>query len=314
VLVVSSGETGLREAMACLRDGGTPVDAVEAGIRIVESDPRDHSVGYSGYPNILGKVELDACIMDGTSRRAGAVAALGWCPHAISVARRVMEELPHVLLVGEGADRFAKEMGFPQGELISPEIEALWKSKLLAMAPETAPEALGATPSLRELVRIAANPEEPQETVDFIARDDRGNIASGVSTSGWAWKYPGRVGDSPIIGAGNYADSRHGAAACTGRGEMAIRGCTARSVVLFLLMGMSIQEACKTALDDLAELPDPYFGWVDIVAVDARGEPYGVSWEPGHELFYITDSMSAAKSLQKTRLPLSPSRPGWADR
>jgi beta-aspartyl-peptidase (threonine type) len=205
-----------------------------------------------------------------------------------------MEELPHVLLVGEGADRFAKEMGFPRGELISPEIEALWKSKLLAMAPETAPEALGAAPSLRELVRIATNPEEPQETVDFIARDDRGNIASGVSTSGWAWKYPGGVDDSPIIGAGNYADSRHGAAACTGRGEMAIRGCT--------------------ALDDLAELLDPDFGWVDIVAVDVRGEPYGVSWEPGHELFYITDSMSAAKSLQKTRLPLSPSRPGWADR
>jgi beta-aspartyl-peptidase (threonine type) len=309
VRVVSSGESGLREAMACLKNGDTPVDAVEAGIRIVESDPRDHSVGYSGYPNILGKVELDACIMDGTSRRAGAVAGLGWCPHAISVARRVMEELPHVLLVGDGADRFAKEMDFPRGELISPEIEALWKAKLSALAPDAAPEELSTSAPLRELVRIAANPEEPMETVDFIAVDDNGNIASGVSTSGWAWKYPGRVGDSPIIGAGNYADSRHGAAACTGRGELAIRGCTARSVVLCLQMGMSLPDACKTALDDLARLGDPYFGWVDIIAVDARGVPYGVSWESGHELFWITDSMTAPESLPKTRLALSRSRP-----
>lgn len=314
MLVVSSGESGVREAMACLRSGGTPVDAIEAGIRVVESDPRDHSVGYSGYPNILGKVELDACIMDGTSRKAGAVAALGWCPHAISVARRVMEELPHVLLVGEGADRFAEEVGFPRSALMAPEIEALWMSKVRGGAPQRTTGGGGETPTLRELVRVAANPEESQETVDFIVVDGRGNIASGVSTSGWAWKYPGRVGDSPIIGAGNYADSRYGAAACTGRGELAIRACTARSVVLCLQLGMSLREACAAALDDLSMLPDPYFGWVDIVAIDSHGHPYGASWEPGHELFYMDTSMSEPARLAKTRFPLSSSRPGSADR
>ncbi len=304
MLIVSSGRNGLLEAREALRAGGTALDAVEAGIRAVESDPTDHSVGYSGYPNIVGAVELDACIMDGDSRATGAVAGLTWCSHPISVARRVMEDLPHVLLVGAGADRFAREAGFRREKLLSAEVRAAWKRRLAALAPRAGSRGVRRSRSLRQLVRSAANPQESQDTVDFIAVDDGGRMACGVSTSGWAWKFPGRAGDSPIVGAGGYADSRYGAAACTGRGELAIRTCAARSVVLLLKMGMEVGAACREALADMAGLEDPWFGWVDIIAVNAKGEPFGASWEKGHELFYINDTMSSPGAREKERLAL----------
>jgi len=293
MLVVASanGQIGIQEAMRVLRNGGSAVDAVEAGIRLVESNPADHTVGFSGLPNLLGEVELDASLMDGLTLRAGAVGAVKNYEHAISLARKVMEELPHVLLVGGGAERFAREMGFPERTLLTPEAEQVWREIFEGRMPSVYHDRLPYVDSLRRYARLAVDPERPGETVNFIARDGQGNLAAGASTSGWAWKYPGRLGDSPVIGAGNYADSRYGAAACTGRGEMAMRLCTAHSVVMYLKMGMSLVEAGTQATKDLADLDDPYFGRVSIVAADARGNHAAFSNAPDTTYVYMTDGM-----------------------
>jgi beta-aspartyl-peptidase (threonine type) len=293
MLVVASanGRVGIGEAMRVLRDGGSAVDAVEAGIRLVESNPEDHTVGYSGLPNLVGEVELDASVMDGLTLRAGAVGAVKRYEHAISLARKVMEELPHVMLVGEGAERFAREMGFAERNLLTSEAEKIWREIFEGGVPSVYKDRMEYLESLRRFARLAADPERPNETVNFIAVDARGNLAAGVSTSGWAWKYPGRLGDSPVIGAGNYADNRYGAAACTGRGEMAMRLCTAHSVVTYLKMGMGLAEAGSQATQDLTYLVDPYFGQVSIVAVDARGSHAAFSNAPNTTYVYMTDAM-----------------------
>jgi beta-aspartyl-peptidase (threonine type) len=287
----ANGRVGIGEAMRVLRDGGSAMDAIEAGVRLVESNPDDHTVGYSGLPNLVGEVELDASVMDGLTLRAGAVGAVKRYEHAISLARKVMEELPHVMLVGAGAERFAKEMGFPERNLLTPEAEKIWREIFGGGVPSVYKDRMEYLESLRKFARLAADPERPNETVNFIAVDACGNLAAGVSTSGWAWKYPGRVGDSPVIGAGNYADNRYGAAACTGRGEMAMRLCTAHSVVMSLKMGMSLADAGSRATRDLADLVDPYFGQVSIVAVDARGNHAAFSNAPNTTYVYMTDGM-----------------------
>ena len=267
----SNADVGFELGTRVLRDGGAAVDAVLATIREVEANPDDHSVGYSGLPNLLGDVELDASIMDGRGLRAGSVGALKNHQDAIDLARCVMEELPHVLIVGDGAERFAGEQQFPRVKLLTDEARAIWLQR--------------ADPSLQrskyyermsELVRETTSdpqfPEPPHGTVNVIARDLQGNIACGVSTSGWAWKYPGRLGDSPIIGAGNYADNRYGAAACTGRGEMAQRCLTAHSVITFMRFGMSLVDALRLAAEDLRSLDDPYASEMNIVAIDFDGK------------------------------------------
>ena len=294
VIASANGRVGIAEAMRVLRHGGSVLDAVEAGIRPVEDNPEDHTVGYAGLPNLLGEVELDASIMDGRTLRAGAVGALKGCARAITAARRVMEELPHVMLVGEGAARFAREMGLPSADLLTPETERIWRDILAEKAPPVYRGERGQyLENIRRFVHLTADPERPNETVNFIARDAQGNLATGVSTSGWAWKYPGRLGDSPIIGAGNYADNRYGAAACTGRGEMAIRLCTAHSVVLYLKMGRNLEEAGAQALCDLADLDDPYFGRVSIIAMDSAGNHAAFSNAPDTTYVYQTDTMAS---------------------
>ncbi len=290
MLVVASanGRVGIVEAMSVLRRGRTALDAVEAGVRAVESNPDDHSVGLGGLPNMLGEVELDASIMDGRTLAAGAVGALKGYEHAISVARKVMEELPHVFLVGEGAERFAAEMGFPRVELLTEAARRIWADRLAGYGVD--PNRLRYLEEMRERVRMTADPEKAAETVNFIARDASGNLATAVSTSGWAWKYPGRLGDSPVIGAGGYADSRYGAAACTGRGEIAIRLSTARSVVLYLKQGLALEDACREAMREVAELPDPYHTAFAIVAADASGRHAAVSNERTSSYIYMTDA------------------------
>lgn len=305
MLVVASanGAIGIQEAMRVLRDGGWAVDAVEAGVRLVESNPQDHTVGYSGLPNLLGEVELDASLMDGLTLRAGAVGAVKRCEHPISLARKVMEELPHVMLVGPGAERFAREMGFPERNLLTPEAEKTWREIFAGAVPADYLDRMRYLDRLRKFARLAIDPERPNETVNFIACDAQGNLAAGVSTSGWAWKYPGRVGDSPVIGAGNYADNRYGAAACTGRGEMAMRLCTAHSVVTYLKMGMSLADAGRQATTDLACLVDPYFGRVSIVAVDARGSHAAFSNAPDTTYLYMTDGMETHLEAPRIHVP-----------
>lgn len=186
VIASANGNVGMEAAMNVLRGGGSALDAVEAGTRVVELNCDDHTVGVGGYPNVLGEVELDASIMEGATRRAGAVAALRDYPHPISVARAILEHLPqHLLLAGEGAAQFAAERGFEAMPLLTPEAEDAWRRKLAGMPPEDAQR-------LSFQARHAQDPERTVGTVNFIAQDAQGHIASAISTSGWAFKYPGR--------------------------------------------------------------------------------------------------------------------------
>lgn len=308
VIASANGSVGIEDAMRTLRDGGSALDAVEAGIKLVESNPDDHTVGYSGLPNLLGEVEVDASIMDGLTLRAGAVGAVRNCEHAISLARKVMEELPHVLLVGTGAERFAREMGFPERDLLTAEAREIWREIFDAKVPSVYQERLAYVDDMRRYAKLAADPERPNETVNFIARDARGNLATGVSTSGWSWKYPGRLGDSPVVGAGNYADNRYGAAACTGRGEMAMRLCTAHSVAMYLKMGMGLDAAGREAIADLGYLVDPYFGRVSLLAMDPRGNHGGFSTAPDVTYIYMTDDMSAHAEAPRMHVAIGEGR------
>ena len=246
----SNADVGFERGTRVLRDGGSAIEAVLVAIREVEANPDDHSVGFSGLPNLLGEVELDASIMDGRGLRAGSVGALKNHQDAIDLARCVMEELPHVLIVGDGAERFAGEQQCPG---LSYSRTRRGRSGFSARIRRCSARSI--TSVCRSWFEQTTSdpqfPEPPHGTVNVIARDLHGNIACGVSTSGWAWKYPGRLGDSPIIGAGNYADNRYGAAACTGRGEMAQRCLTAHSVVTFMRFGMSLDDALRLAAEDL---------------------------------------------------------------
>jgi len=292
IIASSNGMVGIRAGWEILRAGGSALDAVEAATRLVEDNPEDHSVGYGGYPNLLGQVELDASIMDGTTLRAGAVGALVGYRYAISVARRVMEELPHAFLVGAGAARFAAEIGMQAENLLTPEAEATWRAGLEGrdLVGWAGVSDLVAT-LLKRSASITQDPEHVTGTVNFIAQDQAGRIASAVSTSGWAWKYPGRLGDSPVIGAGNYADDRYGAAACTGWGEAAIRAGTARSVVLYLKQGLPLEEACREAFRDLAPIMRGTPNDMSLVAIDRAGNHCAMTTAEERTYVYQTDGM-----------------------
>ncbi len=276
ILANSVGGVGMPAAVAALAAGQPVLDVIEAGIRPVELDPTVHSVGRGGWPNVLGEVELDACIMDGRTLETGAVGALAGYLHPISVARQVMETLPHVFLVGEGATRFAAECGAEAGENLTAESRAGWEKWLREHVPADVRARWPDVP-LAEWARLTADPQTAGGTTVFLVRDAAGDIAAGVSTCGWAFKYPGRLGDSPVIGAGCYADNRYGAAACTGMGELTIRAGTARAIVLYMKMGATVQEACHEAIADLRGLRRRYQGGVTIHAIDRDGQPYVVS-------------------------------------
>ncbi|MDX1417783.1 MAG: N(4)-(beta-N-acetylglucosaminyl)-L-asparaginase [Candidatus Promineifilaceae bacterium] len=304
VIASKNGAVGIETAVDVLKNGGSALDAVEAGIRLVEANPDDHTVGYGGYPNLIGEVELDASIMNGRTLESGAVGAMKEYPYAISVARKVMETLPHVMLVGDGAQHFAAEMGFQKQDLLTSDARTIWENRLRQDMPQQVFENLGQQKELRKWVRLATDPERAKGTVNFIAQDTQGNIASGVSTSGWAWKYPGRIGDSPIIGAGNYADNRYGAAACTGMGEMAIRGVTAHSVTFYLKMGLSIQEAGERAMTDLKDLDGRYRGMMRLIALDKDGNHAGFSSGEGHTYIFQTGDMVGYEEVARTTVAL----------
>ncbi len=310
VVASANGIVGIEAAVATLRQSGSALDAVIAGTRLVEANPDDHSVGYSGLPNLGGEVELDASVMEGRGLRAGSVAAVKGFQDVTDLARVVMEELPHVLIAGDGARRLASEVGMTPVDLLTAKAKAIWKRRLAAADGSTDEERRDIG-KVRELVgRMATDPQKagagdpPHGTVNFIARDRNGEIACAVSTSGWAWKYPGRVGDSPIIGAGNYADNRWGAAACTGRGEMAQRCCTAHSVVTFMRFGMSLDEALRTAMKDLAHLDDSFASEMNILALDAAGNPAGASTAVGKTFVVMTESMDRPDERPRLHVPL----------
>jgi L-asparaginase / beta-aspartyl-peptidase len=297
----SNGNVGMQAGWEILANGGSALDAVEAATRLVEDNPEDHSVGYSGYPNLLGEVELDASIMDGTTLKAGAVGALTRYRYAITAARRVMDELPHTMLVGAGAARFAAEIGLQAENLLSEEAAETWKAGIEGR------EMIGwhgvaeqVASLLSRSAQITQDPEHVTGTVNFLAQDSHGCIASAVSTSGWAWKYPGRLGDSPIIGAGNYCDNRYGAAACTGWGEAAIRAGTARSVVLYMKMGMSVEEACQEAFRDLEPIMQGTPNAMNMIAIDRHGNFCGITTAEERTFVYQKSDMPHYEELPRT--------------
>jgi L-asparaginase / beta-aspartyl-peptidase len=268
---VTNGEgyPGADSTARLLAEGRPAVDAIEAGVRLVEADERVRTVGRGGWANILGEVELDAAMMDGSTLLTGAVGAVQGFLHPVSIARAVMERLPHVFLVGRGAEMFAREIGAETTENLLPHASDAWRAWFEASVSQ-ADRAHWPNSGLIEHVRAQVQPERPAGTTVFIARDRAGAIASGTSTSGWQWKYPGRLGDTPVIGAGSYADTRYGAAACTGVGEMAIRCGTARAIVLYMKKGASVHDAVSEAVEDMRAMQGGLIGRITIHAIDNR--------------------------------------------
>lgn len=298
IVASANGDVGMAAGMDVLRSGGSAIDAVEAACRVVEDNLEDHSVGTGGYPNSAGEVELDASLMEGTTRRAGAVAALKNYPNPISIARAVMERLPrHVLLVGDGAAQFAAAEGFTTRELLTPPAAEAFRQKKFTLFGEEYAFDGSAVSKVTGLT-------ENFGTVNFLAQDGDGKIASAVSTSGWAFKHPGRVGDSPLIGAGNYCDDRCGACACTGLGEWAIRAGTARTVVLAMQMGLSLNDACAMAFQDLALIPvaPPVDPAMSLVVLDRNGAHAGCSTMPGRTYVWQTADMARFETQERIQI------------
>ena len=288
------GEVGLSAGIALLRAGASAMVAVEAAIRLVESDEENHTVGVGGTPNLLGDVELDASVMDGATRRAGAVAAVTGFPHPITIARAVCERLPqHLMLVGAGAERFADEVGIERGPTLTDAARQRWRDGLSAAGIEAATARFGlGERAYREQVleRLASMqvPDPPWDTVNVLALDAAGNLAVGVSTSGYPWKYPGRISDSAIIGAGNYCDNAVGGAACTGRGELAIRGSTARAVLYALAADGDPAKACAEALAETLDLPDEFRSPLQALCLTPDGRHGGASTRAGSTYSVMT--------------------------
>jgi beta-aspartyl-peptidase (threonine type) len=304
VLGSANARVGFPTAIAALRAGRSAMDAAVAAVKCVEDNREDHGVGTGGIPNVLGQVELDASVMDGRTLAAGAVAAVKGYRHPIEIARKVMETTPHVMLVGEGAELFAERHGFESAQLLTDEAAAIWRERILGGAPTGsnlyADSYQMYMATVRDWVKLLH--DRILGTTNVIVRDAAGDIASAVSTSGWGFKWPGRVGDSPIIGAGNYADNRYGAAACTGRGEMAVRAVTAYSVVRYMRDGVALDDALRRAMLDLRDLVDPFAERINVmnaVAMDRDGQVGAISTAP--ETFYVFQTLDMPEPEQRSR-------------
>ncbi|HNR86351.1 MAG TPA: N(4)-(beta-N-acetylglucosaminyl)-L-asparaginase, partial [Taishania sp.] len=237
-IVLSTWRFGIpanEAAWEVLKNNGRALDAVEKGVHVPEADPNERSVGYGGRPDRDGRVTLDACIMDEFSN-IGAVACLEHIKHPISVARAVMEKTPHVFLVGEGALDFALSQGFKKENLLVEASEKEWKEWLK-----------------NSEYKPVANIEN-HDTIGMIALDAHGNLSGACTTSGMAFKMHGRVGDSPIIGAGLFVDNEVGAATATGHGEEVIRTVGSHLVVELMRQGLSPQKACEEAVNRIIKL------------------------------------------------------------
>jgi beta-aspartyl-peptidase (threonine type) len=215
-----------------------------------------------------------------------------------------METLPHVFLVGEGAARFANEWDFERCNLLTEESAAVYRKFLSKFMPEDVFLNLSSEKRLTPWIHLTSNPDKVAGTVNFIARDGLENIACGVSTSGWFAKYPGRLGDSPVIGAGNYADNRYGAAACTGMGEMAIRSGTARSMILYMKMGLTLEQAGIQAMKDLNDLEGDFLSDMNIIAIDKHGNPAGFTSNEGQTFICMTDTMDEPIETSRAYVPI----------
>ena len=290
-VVISTWNHGLaanEAAWKVLSAGGRALDAVESGVRVSESDPNVMSVGFGGRPDRAGNVTLDACIMDETGN-CGSVAFLQNIENPISVARLVMEQTPHVMLVGEGAQQFALANGFTEKELLTPAAKKEWE-----LWKADHPDAVGE----RE-VNV-----ENHDTIGLVAIDSKGDLSGACTTSGLAWKLPGRVGDSPIIGAGLYVDNEVGAATATGVGEAVIKAVGTFLVVELMRQGHSPQKACELAVERVvAKNPDWNEIQVGFIALNKQGQTGAYAIQPGFE--YAAYDSKQGNRLNKTKSHVS---------
>jgi N4-(beta-N-acetylglucosaminyl)-L-asparaginase len=264
------GKPANERAAQVFKGGASLLDAVEKGINVPEDDPRVMSVGYGGLPNEEGEVELDAAIMDGTHHRAGAICNLHHIKNPISVARLVMEKTRHTTLAGEGAFRFALKMGFEPMQLLTPESLRKW------MDWKTDPQ--------HKTNWVTA---ENHDTIGMVATDGKGHVVSGCSTSGMAWKIPGRVGDSPLVGCGVYADDNVGAASATGDGDLMTNYCTSISIVHYMQAGMAPQDACLEILRHMVKTDSKNRNSdCGVIAINNRGEIGAASMRSANRLQY----------------------------
>lgn len=289
-IVLSTWKFGIEANVAAwqvLSNNGKALDAVEAGVKIPEADPKERSVGLGGRPDRDGHVTLDACIMD-ENMNIGAVACLEHMVHPISVARAVMEKTPHVMLVGEGALSFALSQGFKKEKLLTPESEAEWKEWLK-------------TSEYKPKANI-----ENHDTIGMIAMDKNGNLSGACTTSGMAYKMHGRVGDSPIIGAGLYVDNEVGAATATGHGEEVIRIAGSHTVVELMRQGHSPEEACRKAVERILSIAKKRNKSLDelqigFIAINKKGEHGAFCLQKGFNYAVyspdIPNRLTDAKSL-----------------
>ncbi len=262
-IVISTWEHGMvanEAAWKQLIEGGSALDAVETGVRVTESDPNNLSVGIGGLPDRDGNVTLDACIMN-HKHQCGAVAYLQDIENPISVARKVMEETPHVMLVGAGAKQFALEKGFVETELLTHGTKRLWMKWQEGQNPDRPP----------------IN-HENHDTIGMLAMDKEGNLSGACTTSGWAYKLPGRVGDSPIIGAGLFVDNEVGAACATGLGEAVIRIAGSSIIVELMRQGHHPEKACEMAVKRIIKThKDTSNLQVGFIAMNKKGDVGGYS-------------------------------------
>jgi N4-(beta-N-acetylglucosaminyl)-L-asparaginase len=266
IISSSNGVNALGRGMDILKRGGDTLDAVVAAVTVVEDDPNDHSVGYGGLPNEEGEVELDASVMHGPTHRAGSVASVRRIKNVARLAKTVMERTNHVMIVGDGARRFAVDEGFEEMNLLTDDSRKIW----LAWKASTSfnwrpgidsPEwkekmsgIFGNTPEDQALLayaqRVIAHP--PTGTIPCMAVNEKGDISATTTTSGLAWKIPGRVGDSPIIGAGCCVDNEVGAAGSTGKGEENIKISGGHTIIEMMRKGISPTDACLEAMARIA--------------------------------------------------------------
>jgi len=261
IISAHNGLKHLDDGMQVLRNGGDTLDAVLAVVTKVEDDPTDHSVGYGGLPNEDGVVQLDACVIHGPTAKCGAVGAIERIKNPSLVAKAVMEKTNHTFIVGQGAMKFAEDLGFQPMNLLTDDSRLAWLAWKSSSSKDWRPgldspewnktlAALLDTPEKNELrgwiESVVAHP--PTGTINCLAVNEKGDISGTTTTSGLAWKIAGRVGDSPIIGAGCFVDNEVGAAGSTGRGEENIKICGGHTIVELMRKGMSPTEACLEAM------------------------------------------------------------------
>lgn len=282
-IVVSTwdfGKTANVGAWEILGKGGRALDAVEAGVRIPEADPTNQTIGYGGLPDRDGRVTLDACIMD-EKYNCGSVMCLEYIMHPISVARLVMEKTPHIILTGDGALQFALANGFKKQNLLTPESEKAWKEWM---------KTANYHPEMNIENRLYNKENDPMpggpnnhDTIGMMAMDSNGNLSGACTTSGLAYKMHGRVGDSPVIGAGLYVDNEVGAATSSGVGEEVIRIVGSHLVVELMRQGFSPEMACKEAVTRIIKRSPEKSKTIQVgfVALNRQGQYGGYSLQPG---------------------------------